>query len=122
MNRAARLRDWQRFTVELMVVGYAGYYLCRSNLSVSLLVIAEDLTAAGARAQRIGSQRTIGMGRLAGNDRLRAGQVRRGEPGRPPGRAAELPDRHGRRGRLHDASSRWGARCRSSRWSGSPTG
>jgi sugar phosphate permease len=47
MNRAARLRDWQRFTVELMVLGYAGYYLCRSNLSVSLLAIAQDLTTRG---------------------------------------------------------------------------
>ena len=49
MNRAARLRDWQRFTVELMVVGYAGYYLCRSNLSVSILAIAKEMTARGLR-------------------------------------------------------------------------
>ncbi|HKI20603.1 MAG TPA: MFS transporter [Isosphaeraceae bacterium] len=47
MNRAARLRDWQGLTVGLMVLGYAGYYLCRSNLSVSLLAIAEELTARG---------------------------------------------------------------------------
>jgi OPA family glycerol-3-phosphate transporter-like MFS transporter len=32
-----------------MLVGYAGYYLCRSNLSVMLLSIAEELTARGAR-------------------------------------------------------------------------
>ena len=30
-----------------MVLGYAGYYLCRSNLSVTLLSIAEELTARG---------------------------------------------------------------------------
>ncbi len=47
MNRAARLRAWQRFTVGLMVLGYAGYYLCRSNLSVSMLAIAKELTARG---------------------------------------------------------------------------
>jgi sugar phosphate permease len=47
MNRAARLRRWQGLTVGLMVLGYAGYYLCRSNLSVSLLAIANDLTARG---------------------------------------------------------------------------
>jgi sugar phosphate permease len=47
MNRAAKLRRWQGLTVGLMVLGYAGYYLCRSNLSVSLLAIAKDLTARG---------------------------------------------------------------------------
>ena len=30
-----------------MVLGYAGYYLCRSNLAVTLLSIAEELTARG---------------------------------------------------------------------------
>jgi sugar phosphate permease len=47
MNRAARLRRRQGLTVGLMVLGYAGYYLCRSNLSVSLLEIAKELTARG---------------------------------------------------------------------------
>ena len=42
-----RLSRWQRLTVELLVFGYAGYYLCRSNLSVSLLSIAEELKARG---------------------------------------------------------------------------
>ncbi len=42
-----RLSRWQRLTVELLVFGYAGYYLCRSNLSVSLLSIAEELKAGG---------------------------------------------------------------------------
>jgi OPA family glycerol-3-phosphate transporter-like MFS transporter len=31
-----------------MILGYAGYYLCRSNLSVTMLAIAEDLKAHGA--------------------------------------------------------------------------
>ena len=43
MSRAVSLRRWQWLTVGLMVVGYAGYYLCRSNLSVTLLAIAEEL-------------------------------------------------------------------------------
>jgi len=42
-----RLKHWQRFTVGLLVLGYSGYYLCRSNLSVSLLSIAEELRARG---------------------------------------------------------------------------
>jgi sugar phosphate permease len=48
MNRdAMRLRGWQGLTVGLMVLGYAGFYLCRSNLSVSLLKIADELTTRG---------------------------------------------------------------------------
>ena len=47
MIRAARLRRWQGLTVGLMVLGYAGCYLCRSNLSVTLLTIAEELRARG---------------------------------------------------------------------------
>lgn len=45
MSETGRLRFWQGLTVGLMVLGYTGYYLCRSNLSVMLLSIAEDLTA-----------------------------------------------------------------------------
>lgn len=37
-----RLARWRALTVALMVVGYAGYYLCRSDLSVAMpLLIAE---------------------------------------------------------------------------------
>jgi len=44
---ARRLKLWQRLTVGLMVVGYAGYYLCRSNLSATMPSITEDLVARG---------------------------------------------------------------------------
>lgn len=47
MNQPGKLTLWQTLTVGLMVLGYAGYYLCRSNLAVMLLSIAEDLTARG---------------------------------------------------------------------------
>ena len=43
----ASLRYWQNLIVGLMVLGYAGCYLCRSNLSVSLLLIADELTICG---------------------------------------------------------------------------
>src|SRR5262249_36563610 len=43
----SRLQRWQALTVTLLVFGYAGYYLCRSNFSVTLPLIIEDLTAAG---------------------------------------------------------------------------
>jgi sugar phosphate permease len=47
MTSSGRLKRWQSLTVLLMVLGYAGYYLCRSNLAVMLLSIAEELTARG---------------------------------------------------------------------------
>jgi sugar phosphate permease len=42
-----RLKRWQWLTVGLMVVGYAGYYLCRSNLSATMPTITEELVARG---------------------------------------------------------------------------
>src|SRR5271165_3837273 len=44
---ATRMKRWQWLTVGLMVVGYAGYYLCRSNLSATMPSITEDLVARG---------------------------------------------------------------------------
>jgi len=36
------LKKWRAITVALLVIGYAGYYLCRSDLSVATpLLIAE---------------------------------------------------------------------------------
>jgi OPA family glycerol-3-phosphate transporter-like MFS transporter len=42
-----RLVRWQTLTVGLMVAGYTGYYLCRSNLAVCLPLIQRDLAARG---------------------------------------------------------------------------
>jgi sugar phosphate permease len=40
--RRPRIAKWQALNVTLLAVGYAGYYLCRSNLSVTMpLLIAE---------------------------------------------------------------------------------
>ena len=47
MQAATRLKLWQGLTVGLMVVGYAGYYLCRSNLSATMPLIIDDLAARG---------------------------------------------------------------------------
>ncbi len=41
------LSRWQFVTVALMVIGYSGCYLCRSNFSVMLTSIADELTQAG---------------------------------------------------------------------------
>ena len=55
-----RLLRWQILTVILLVTGYAGFYICRSNLSVTLPLIIQDLTARGIPA---------------GEARLRLGQI-----------------------------------------------
>ena len=38
---------WQVVTVALMLVGYSGYYLCRSDFSVALPLTADELAARG---------------------------------------------------------------------------
>jgi len=43
-------RSRQVLTVALMVVGYAGYYLCRSDLSVALPLLIEDMGKRGIPA------------------------------------------------------------------------
>src|SRR5215469_3451293 len=45
--RSSRLVRWQVLTVLLMLFGYSGYYLCRSNFSVALPLIADELVARG---------------------------------------------------------------------------
>jgi OPA family glycerol-3-phosphate transporter-like MFS transporter len=53
---ATRLKRWQWLTVGLMVVGYAGYYLCRSNLSATMPLITDDLLAHGMDAASVKNQ------------------------------------------------------------------
>lgn len=42
-----RLRQQQATTLLILTVGYAGFYLCRSNLSVATPLIAREFVAAG---------------------------------------------------------------------------
>src|SRR5262249_59668408 len=64
-NPTHRLRRWQALTVTLLVFGYAGYYLCRSNFSVTLPLIIDDLVARGWDASRakvsLGALASIGV-------------------------------------------------------------
>jgi OPA family glycerol-3-phosphate transporter-like MFS transporter len=64
-TRPERLLRWQILTVALMVVGYAGYYLCRSDFSVTLPLIIDDLAARGMNAAdakvRLGSIASFGV-------------------------------------------------------------
>jgi OPA family glycerol-3-phosphate transporter-like MFS transporter len=50
--KRGRLRDWQVLTVALLIAGYAGYYLCRSNFAVALPLLVDDLSASGMSADR----------------------------------------------------------------------
>lgn len=47
MVNRRRLVAWQALTIALLFLGYAGYYLCRSDFSVSLPLIIEELAAHG---------------------------------------------------------------------------
>jgi sugar phosphate permease len=42
-----RLRRWEWVTIALLVLGYAGYYLCRANFSVAKPMLIEELSASG---------------------------------------------------------------------------
>jgi sugar phosphate permease len=42
----SRMVRWQTLTVSLLVAGYAGYYLCRSNVSVAMPLIIAEMTRA----------------------------------------------------------------------------
>jgi sugar phosphate permease len=60
-----RLFRWQTLTILLMVVGYSGYYLCRSNFSVALPLITSDLASKGMSPDlariRLGTIASIGV-------------------------------------------------------------
>ncbi|HUI82173.1 MAG TPA: MFS transporter [Bryobacteraceae bacterium] len=54
----SQLAKWQTVNVVLLVVGYAGYYLCRSNLSVTMPLIIRELAGRGMSASA--AQVTLG--------------------------------------------------------------
>ncbi|MGO9307359.1 MAG: MFS transporter [Candidatus Korobacteraceae bacterium] len=63
--KPGRLFRWQVLTVALMLVGYSGYYLCRSNFSVALPLIANELAARGIAPNiariRLGAIASLGV-------------------------------------------------------------
>jgi OPA family glycerol-3-phosphate transporter-like MFS transporter len=58
---AARLRRWQAVTVGTLFVGYAGYYVCRSNLSVATPLLLEEYKDAGLTKEHIGDIASLGV-------------------------------------------------------------
>lgn len=65
----SRLIRWQWLTVVLMLLGYSGYYLCRSNFSVALPMIADELVRHGFSHQialiRLGTIASLGVASYA---------------------------------------------------------
>lgn len=68
-TRQSRLHGWQSLTVLLMLFGYSGYYLCRSNFSVALPMIANELTRNGLSSEiariRLGTIASLGVAAYA---------------------------------------------------------
>lgn len=60
-----RLARWQILNVAALVVGYSGYYLCRSNLSVAMPLLMADLARSGVKATTaqvtLGSVASLGV-------------------------------------------------------------
>jgi sugar phosphate permease len=52
---------WRSLTLALMIAGYAGYYLCRSNFSVALPMLIQEMGARGIPADTA----TVRLGSIA---------------------------------------------------------
>src|SRR5262245_61793549 len=52
--RADRLQRWQVATASTLLVGYAGYYICRSNLSVVTPELVREFGSRGIDRAAIG--------------------------------------------------------------------
>ncbi len=52
---------WQSVTVVALLVGYAGYYVCRSNLSVAASLIASDAGLSGVTNATLGAIASAGV-------------------------------------------------------------
>lgn len=69
MARQTRLLRWQVLTLLLMLFGYSGYYLCRSNFSVALPLIAGELVSRGFSPDvariRLGAIASLGVAAYA---------------------------------------------------------
>ena len=68
-TRQSRLYGWQMLTLLLLLFGYSGYYLCRSNFSVALPMIANQLTRRGLSSDiariRLGTIASLGVAAYA---------------------------------------------------------
>ena len=62
---SGRLTRWRVLTVALLVIGYAGYYLCRSDLAVAMPLLIADLAKRGIAPSdariRLGTIASLGV-------------------------------------------------------------
>ena len=58
---SSRLRKWQRVTVGSLIIGYAGYYVCRSNFSVVTPLLLDEFGAQGIDKEMIGLIASVGV-------------------------------------------------------------
>jgi OPA family glycerol-3-phosphate transporter-like MFS transporter len=56
-----RLAFWQTVTAGTLLVGYAGYYVCRSDLSVASPLILRDLGGVGIDKRALGLVTSVGI-------------------------------------------------------------
>ena len=61
MSDAAAIKRWQRITLVTLLTGYAGYYVCRSNLSVAGPLLLEEFEAAGLTKEHLGTIASVGV-------------------------------------------------------------
>jgi hypothetical protein len=103
----SRVARWQTINLALLVVGYSGYYLCRSNLSVTLPLIIQELVRKGmdANAARVALGSIASLGVLA----YAIGKFPSGKPGRLVWRAPQFLVRHERQHRVHTAIRGFGS-------------
>ncbi|AMV29782.1 Regulatory protein UhpC [Gemmata sp. SH-PL17] len=60
-DEIARLRRWQAVTVVTLFTGYAGYYVCRSNLSVASPLLLKEYGPDGLTKAHIGDIASVGV-------------------------------------------------------------
>ena len=60
-DEAARLRRRQTLTVATLFAGYAGYYVCRSNLSVATPLLLAEYGPQGLKKAHIGDVASVGV-------------------------------------------------------------
>jgi MFS transporter, OPA family, glycerol-3-phosphate transporter len=60
-SETARLHRWQTITVATLCTGYAGYYICRSNLSVVTPLLLAEYGSAGLTKKHIGDVQSLGV-------------------------------------------------------------
>ena len=57
----ARLRRWQSITVGTLCIGYAGYYVCRANLSIASPLLLAEYGPAGLTKKHLGDVASWGV-------------------------------------------------------------